>query len=391
MAGRKHDHPMHIGSMGPPPSHLPVHLLLIMAQFLSAVGYVVTSVVLVGGMDRIVLSFYRDVVAMAILIPAAYFFDKGNRIKLSWDVILHLLVLGVTGIYGSNYLLFVGIQYTSPELSAAAQPFIPVLTALISVVFGIEVIYWHRRDGQAKLLGIVASCTGAMVMTFYQGPAVLKLWKDVGQEWTPYVSAQLKDMSYADMGTLQLPGWMSEWRFGGLCLIGNCVCMAIFMNLQVPLLKRYPAPVSLLAYSYGFGAICMAITGFVAVPDARKWALGFDMNLVVVLWNGAIASALMFGIMGWSLNRTGPLFVASYIPLQPIIAGSLSLVFLGSTIYVGSIVGALLVLAGLLLVSWSREETFRLASLSRHLLSNYAEHHRAPIDALQEPLIQVHE
>ncbi|CAM6083397.1 unnamed protein product [Calypogeia fissa] len=391
MAGPNHDHRIHIDHNGPPRSQLPVHLLLLLAQFLAGVGYVLTSVVLVGGMNRIVLSLYRDIVAMAILIPAAYFVDKGNRVILSWDVILHLLVLGVLGIYGSNYLIFMGIEYTSPELSAAAQPLIPALTALIAIVSGIEVVHWFRRDGQAKVLGIVSSCAGAVVMTMYKGPAVLQLWNDVVHGLTSFVTSQPEDMGYADMGSLQLQGWMNRWRFGGLCLIGSCVCMASFMNLQAPLLKRFPAPVSILAYAYGFGAICMAITGYFAVPDTSEWALGFNVDLGVVLWNGVIASAVIFGINGWCLNRVGPLFVASYIPLQTVITGILSLFFLGSIIYLGSIIGAVFVLTGLLLVSWSREETFRLASLSRRIDGNQAEDDRETVKALREPLIQVHD
>lgn len=389
MAGSP-DHRINVEQMDRPPSQLPVHLLMILAQLLSGVYYVVTSIALVGGMNRIVLSLYRDIVAMFFLVPAAYFVDKGNRVKLSWDVVLHLLVLGLTGIFGSNYLLFVGIEYTSPEMSAAVQPFIPVMTALISIVLGIEVVHWRRRDGQSKVLGILASCTGAIVMTFYQGPAIQTWWADVGQGvLTPCVPS-IKEMSSTDIGTLQFQGWgITPWQFGGLCLIGNCACMAVFINLQAPLLKRFPAPVSVLAYSYGLGALCMAVAGYFTVTSPEDWALGWNADLATVLYNGAIASALNFAIMGWCLNRVGPLFVSSYIPLQPVIAGGLSLVFLGSTIYLGSIIGSVLVIVGLLLVSWSREETFRLAALARHLEGPDRDFHYTKTDALKEPLIQV--
>lgn len=390
MAEPNHDHRIHIDHMGPPPSQLPVHLLMILAQLLSGVYYVITSIALVGGLNRIVLSLYRDIVAMIILIPAAYFVDKGNRVKLSWDVVLHLLVLGITGIYGSNYLLFVGIEFTSPEMSAAVQPFIPVATAIIALLFGIEIIHWHRRDGQSKVLGILASCTGAILMTFYQGPAIIKLWNDVGQGGFTPSATSLKEPSSTEIGTLGLfSGWgITSWQFGGLCLIGNCLCMASFINLQAPLLKRYPAPVSVLAYSYGTGAICMAITGYFAVTETSDWALGWNADLAVILYNGVIASALSFGIMGWCLNRVGPLFVSSYIPLQPVIAAVLSLVFLGGTVYLGTILGSILVLVGLLLVSWSREETLRLASLTRAIEGTDRVHHPLT-DTLKEPLIQV--
>lgn len=57
-------------------SQIPAHLAMIVCQVLAALYYVVCRVILVGGMNRIILSFYRDVVAMIILIPAAYFIDR---------------------------------------------------------------------------------------------------------------------------------------------------------------------------------------------------------------------------------------------------------------------------------------------------------------------------
>lgn len=50
---------------------------------------------------------------------------------------------------------------------------------------------------------------------------------------------------------------------------------------------------------------------------------------------GVISSALYFGLMTWAISRVGPLFVASYIPVQPVFATILALIFLGSTVYLG--------------------------------------------------------
>ncbi|CAM6089232.1 unnamed protein product [Calypogeia fissa] len=137
-------------------------------------------------------------------------------------------------------------------------------------------------------------------------------------------ATSVTEMNYIDVGTLQLLQiWMmiNAWQLGGLCLIGNGLCMASFINLQPPLLKRYPAPVSILAYSYDIGAICIAVTGYFTVHDSSEWAIGFSKDLAVVIYNGEIASALNFGITGWCLMmRVGPLFVSSYMPLQPVTA-----------------------------------------------------------------------
>lgn len=53
-----------------------VHAALLVAQLLSGGYYVVTKVALVHGMNRIVLSLYRDVIALLILFPAALIIER---------------------------------------------------------------------------------------------------------------------------------------------------------------------------------------------------------------------------------------------------------------------------------------------------------------------------
>jgi drug/metabolite transporter (DMT)-like permease len=222
-------------------------------------------------------------------------------------------------------------------------------------------VRWHRRDGQAKVAGIVICCAGAILMTFYKGPVVL------GAKPTSTLEAASTSMIKEPV---HLPGsgiphtTIDGWQIGVLCLIGNCLCMGTNINLQVPVLRRFPAPVSLIAYSYAFGTVFMGIAAIFLVNDTSAWALSWDMNLVAILYNGIISSALNLAIMTWALSKVGPLFVASYIPLQPVSATVLALIFLKSSVYLGSILGTLMIILGLLSVSWAHQESARYQSLS---------------------------
>lgn len=53
-----------------------VHSALLVAQALAGGSYVVTKVAPVHGMDRVVLTLYRDVLAVFILFPAAFIFER---------------------------------------------------------------------------------------------------------------------------------------------------------------------------------------------------------------------------------------------------------------------------------------------------------------------------
>ncbi|KAG6633536.1 hypothetical protein CIPAW_12G054200 [Carya illinoinensis] len=93
---------------------------------------------------------------------------------------------------------------------------------------------------------------------------------------------------------------IDHFHLGVLCLIGNCMCMAAFLAIQ-----------------------------------------------------GTVSSALNYGLLTWSNKILGPSLIALYNPLQPAFSAFLSRIFLGSPIYLGSVIGGFLIIAGLYLVTWA--------------------------------------
>jgi hypothetical protein len=94
------------------------------------------------------------------------------------------------------------------------------------LMFRIEEVAFFRKDGQAKVLGILFCVSGATILTLYKGPAV------VGDP-TPMSPLPGTAVSLgAFLSVLQ--GWeIDQWRLGALCLVANSFFCGAFVNLQV--------------------------------------------------------------------------------------------------------------------------------------------------------------
>ncbi|XP_039015785.1 WAT1-related protein At4g19185-like [Hibiscus syriacus] len=78
------------------------------------------------------------------------------------------------------------------------------------------------------------------------------------------------------------PGWLisslfalglKPWHIGVLCLIANCMCMAAFLVIQAPVLAKYPANISVMVFSYFFGAALTVSKALLTMNESTDWSL----------------------------------------------------------------------------------------------------------------------
>ncbi|PIA30871.1 hypothetical protein AQUCO_05300009v1 [Aquilegia coerulea] len=325
------------------------HGALAMVQLFAGGDQVITKVALNGGINQIVFCTYRNVLALFILIPVAYFYEKNNRPPITRRVLVSFFLLGFTGIFASQLLFLAGIAYTNPTYAAAMQPSVPILTFLLTLVMGIETLELVKLEGKMKVGGIFICVAGATLMLVFRGPAVLASYN------MEMYSAETNDIPAAVTA-----GWLSslrrfgfdQWHIGVLYLIGHCMCSAIYLALQGQFLREFPANLSVTAFSCSFGSILVVIAGIFSTQNSADWSLT-PSELLAVLYAGIVASALNYGLATWSNKILGPALVSMYNPLQPVTSAFLSAIFLKSAIYLGSIIGGILIIAGLYIVTWA--------------------------------------
>ncbi|KAG0618703.1 hypothetical protein M758_4G086200 [Ceratodon purpureus] len=363
------------------------HAALVLVQLNYGGYHVITKLALSVGINQLVFCVLRDVIALLILGPLAYFTEKRQRPPMSAYYLFSFFFLGLTGIFANQLLFTLGLNLTSPFFAAAMQPAIPVFTFVLAVLLRTETVHWGRIDGKAKVAGVIVCVTGAIFMAFYKGPALLG---------DGFSDLHLQGVAIAGKPAPEPVGWLAGvlidlgidlWHIGVLCLIGNCLCLALYIVYQAPLLASYPASLSVTAYSYAFGACFMSMTGFFFANDSADWSLTWGETFAV-FYAGIVASAVNYGLLTYSNKMVGPSLVALYIPLQPVASSFLSRIFLGSSLYLGSVVGGALIVAGLYIVIWGRQESEKYLSIP---------HRRLPIthatrDAsltISDPLLKV--
>ncbi|CAI0551781.1 unnamed protein product [Linum tenue] len=311
-------------------------IAVVMLQVGSAGMDVISKVALNEGMSNYVFVVYRHAVATLLISPFALLLDR-SAVPLFFLRTFSSIVFVVTRrpVINQN-LYFLGMKYTTATFAAAIVNILPALTFLMAFIIGLEKVRMKSIHSKAKVFGTIATVAGAMVMTLIKGPA---FEQDVA----------------AGGGSSATVAESHSFMKGGLMMTVGCFSWAGFVILQAITLKEYPADLSLTAL------ICLAGTiegGIVALlvewgrPEA--WALGWDTKLLAAVYSGVVCSGLLFYIQGIVMRERGPVFVTAFNPLCMVLVAIMSSIFLDEEMFLGRVIGAAIIVAGLYLVVWGK-------------------------------------
>ncbi|CAJ1952035.1 unnamed protein product [Sphenostylis stenocarpa] len=339
---------------------------LLTLQLCFAGYHIVSRLALNIGVSQVVYPVYRNLIALLLLSPFAYLLEKNQRPPLTLSLLVQFFLLALLGITANQGFYLLGLYYASPSFASALQNLVPAITFVLALALRLEKVNITRRDGLAKVLGTIASVGGATVITLYKGPPLLHLQMD-----------QTHDTIEVDQSTKA-----QNWTWGGIYLLGHCLSWAGWIVFQAPVVKKYPAKLTLTSFTCFFGLIQFLIIAAFAEDDLENWKIQSLEELFIILYAGIIASGVVISLQTWCIQKGGPVFVAVFQPVQTILVVVMAALILGDQLFSGGLIGAILIVLGLYLVLWGKNNEKKVtesSSLTNPLLK--AEQENKEIDA----------
>ncbi|KAF5726761.1 WAT1-related protein [Tripterygium wilfordii] len=313
---------------------------------------IVSKLAMSKGMSNLVFVFYSNALASLVLLPLSLLFRRRELPPLTFKIFGGFFLLGLLGCLAQVFG-YAGINYSSPTLGTAMLNLVPGFTFVFAISFRMEKLDWRTSTSLAKLMGTIVSISGAFIVTYWKGPSLLR--------------------TVSSLNLLnQLVSQESNWIIGGLLLALDCLMTSAWVILQALVLKKYPSELVVVFYYCFFVAIQSFIVCLFVEREPGAWSLVPDVKLIAVLYSGVFGSAFQVGICTWCLRKTGPVFISMFKPLGIVIAVVVGVVFQGDYFYLGSLVGATVIVIGFYAVMWgkAKEEKTRADSGLRSLESS---------------------
>ncbi|XP_020099779.1 WAT1-related protein At2g39510-like isoform X3 [Ananas comosus] len=304
---------------------------------------IVAKFALNEGMSPFTFVVYRHILAAVVVSPFAWFFERKKRVQLTYSIVLKIIALGLLEPVLDQNLYYLGMKKTSAAFTAAMSNLLPAITFVMAWVLRLERVSWNEKRSLAKVIGTTVSVSGAMVMTLYKGPLILR------------GSSISKLNREAETGTSS-----RDFVKGSLFLIFACSSWSGFMILQAITLRDYPLEFTVTAMTCLSGAALGAVSALVKERNAAAWKIGWDLKLVTVAYSAVVCSGLAWCLQGSVMKRRGPVFVTAFSPLSMIVVAIVGLFFLAEDLLLGRLIGAVLIMSGLYMVVWGKRQDQRV-------------------------------
>ena len=257
--------------------------------------------------DPITLLALRMIFSLPFLLAAAWWTQRGSRVRLTRKDLGVVFLLGCLGYYLASFLDFLGLQYVGAGIGRLILFIYPTLVVILSAVFLKKPV--KRRD----VIALAVTYAGvALVASRYLG------------------------------------GENANFFLGAMLVFGSATAYAVYLVIGSHVVHSIGS-MRFAAYATSVAGV-MAILQFFALRPMSALDLPWQVYGLAVLI-AVVSTVIPIFMTAEALKRIGANDVAMIGALGPVSAIFLGYVGLDETLTLVQVAGAVLVLAGVLLVS----------------------------------------
>ncbi|KAK9145906.1 hypothetical protein Sjap_005809 [Stephania japonica] len=313
-------------------------LCMIAVQMLMTGMQLLSRIILTKGTTSIfALMTYRHIVAVIVIAPLAFFLEREEIMKnIKWHSVIWLFCNALTGISIAMGLFYYGIHYTTATYASNFLSLIPIVTFLLSIITRTEKLNLRSQGCQIKIGGSIVCLAGALTYSLCH--------------WKPFHITPRGHHNHQD-NQFPLPISMKHRKHGWICgtllLIGSCFSYAMWFLMQVKLVKVFPLRYWTVVISCLMATLQALVMGLSLGPNKVAWRLGWNLQLVTIIYSGALSTGATFCLTLWTVKKKGPIYPSMFNPLSVIFVAALEAVLFGEALSVGSVVGMFMIIVGL--------------------------------------------
>ncbi|XP_019164997.1 PREDICTED: WAT1-related protein At3g30340-like [Ipomoea nil] len=306
------------------------------ANFTFAVVNILLKMVLNRGANMLVLTTYRQLISAIFLAPIACCMERKSFKELTPFTICALFFSGLMGGTLTQYPILIGLRYTSASFVSAFANVVPINTFLMALIFRQERVNMKCKSGKAKVLGTLICLMGTIVLILYKGKPLIN--------------------NNASSQGVEAHHNTKNWVVGSLLVYAGGLSWSSWFIIQGRVGSNYPYKYSSTTLMSFFGAIQSAALCFIIERNTSIWRLKGALEIGTIIFSGIVGSGICYAVMSWCVKQRGPVFTSTFTPLVQIFSIVLGVPILHETIYLGSILGSILVVVGLYALLWGKSK-----------------------------------
>ncbi|KAL6662147.1 hypothetical protein ACP70R_000006 [Stipagrostis hirtigluma subsp. patula] len=309
---------------------------MVLVELIITVLNILSKVVITQGMFIFALHVYRSALGTLFILPFAIIYEsgevEGNELA-SFGLDLPQRVIRV---YGANMLI---LLWSAGYNAIICRHFSQYDSSCnLHSLPHFKTLRFGTSTGTLKIVGVLLAVGGTMVVSFYKGK-VLHLWNSI-----------LQHHKYEHVHVA------NHHVRGTIILICSSFTFACWYPIQSMVQKVYPHKCWSTTASCFVGGLQSTLVGIILRRDRKSWKLGWDLQLLTIVYTGSLATAVRYNLESWVVAKRGPVYPPIFIPLITVFSVVLDSIFLGNSITVGSLLGAITVIAGLYIFLWGKSK-----------------------------------